>query len=100
MKESEIQRGIMQAFRRAGWKVWRLQAGTARGGRTHMAEAGAPDLVCLAAYGRTYPRLVLVEVKSGDGELRAAQKETMAWCKKYGYEYRIMRRVGDVEEVL
>lgn len=98
----------LAALRKAAWKCARLQAGTARGGRTHLAEAGWPDIIALRP-GRVMGRtthwvepggVVLVECKAAKGKLREAQELFAAWCETHGYEYVVIRDTGDVARLV
>lgn len=98
---------VLSTLRRAGWWCERLQAGTARGGRVHMARAGAPDIVAIR------PRMklddigwhesakpVLIECKRKDGLMRKGQTKLMLWCLERGIEYVVVRCVDDIAAIV
>lgn len=87
---------VLSTLRKAGWKATRLQAGTARGGRTHLAEAGWPDVIGLDPYGATY----LIETKAKKGKLSKGQDAFMRWCWSTGHRYCVVSSVEDVARLV
>jgi hypothetical protein len=66
-----------------------------------LAEAGWPDVVALAPGGRGLSApVVLIECKAAKGVLSKKQREFRAWCDIKGHEYRVVRCVEDIEEVI
>lgn len=86
----------LRVLRQAGWRATRLQAGTARGGRTHLADAGWPDIIALSPQGEAW----LVECKSGTGRVQREQLEMMNWCFVNDHHYKVVRSTADVEALV
>ncbi len=96
-------------LRRAGWYAERLHAGTAYGGRMHLAYPGAPDAIAVNPFRRVWvsmdsnvkvPEVVLVECKRRKGKLRAAQLRLKKWCEDNGVRYVVVRTADDIARLV
>jgi hypothetical protein len=94
--ERDIQREALRLLRAwPGVKTIRVNAGTARGGRTKLAEAGTADIVaCVRG------RFVGFEIKTAKGALRESQVQWQAELEAAGGAYVVVRSVADVEAFL
>lgn len=95
MTESDIQRQITFAAERAGCLVFRMNAGRGRYNQRLMP-AGTPDLLLVAHDGR----VMWVEVKAGDGQLREPQIEMHMALSARGHNVLVARSVAEVMEAL
>ena len=76
----------LATLRQAGWQATRLQAGTARGGRMHLADAGWYDIIALSPIGIVY----FIEAKAEKGSLSESQRRFAAWCRAHGHGHRLV----------
>lgn len=89
---------VLSTLRTAGHWPTRIQAGTARGGRMHLARAGTLDILDLTPDGE----VLFIECKRRDGKLNDNQLEFVAWCVAHGHEHRVrvVRSVADVAALI
>ena len=96
MSETDLSRAIRQTLERLGVWCWRSQAGTARGGRTHLAPAGTPDILGILPGGRALG----LEVKR-PGE--KATPEQRAWgerCRVMGGVFAVVTSAQEAVDVV
>jgi hypothetical protein len=95
-KESDVQRGIVQALSYAGWLVMHIPNQSTRG-RQRWAGlmSGAPDLVAVKR-----GRVVFLEVKTERGRLSEKQSETHDLLRLHGMEVRVVRDVDDIADLI
>ena len=93
MRESEVQRAILDYLRYRGILHARTNAG--RRGGVHLAPKGWPDITAMYR-----GRFVGIEVKSSDGTLRDAQIEALLLIRDGGGIAIAARDVADVARML
>jgi Holliday junction resolvase len=95
-KESDIQRGIVQALSYAGWVVMHIPNQSTRG-RQRWAGLmpGAPDLVAVKR-----GRVVFLEVKTEKGEVSEKQLEVHDLLRLHGMDVRVVRGIDDIADLI
>lgn len=97
MKESEIQKKIIDYMRLKGYFVWKNALGGMMVGGKYMVKnpnAGMPDL-CAVKDGITH----YIEVKTPKGRLSEAQKKWHATAYRYGVIVHVVRSIDDVRSI-
>ena len=87
MKESSVERKLVEGCRKAGALAWKF---------TSPGRSGVPDRVVLLPGGQ----LIFVELKTETGRLTALQKQTHNLLKGYGFDVRTLKGAKDVEVFL
>ncbi len=102
--EQQIQASIVEWLRRViDCRVCHIPNGGSRDKREAArlkwqgVEAGAPDLMVIFADGPE-PRVLFIEVKTPEGQLRKEQKAWRDDCKRYGHDYLVARSLDEVME--
>jgi Holliday junction resolvase len=95
-KESDIQRGIVQALLYAGWVVMHIPNQSTRG-RQRWAGlmSGAPDLVAVKR-----GRVVFLEVKTEKGKVSEKQSEVLDLLRLHGMDIRVVRGIDDIADLI
>jgi hypothetical protein len=95
-KESDVQRGIVQALSYAGWLVMHIPNQSTRG-RQRWAGLmpGAPDLVAIR-----HGRVVFLEVKTERGRVSEKQTAAHALLRLHGMEVRVVRDANDIADLI
>ena len=95
-KESDIQRGIVQALSYAGWLVMHIPNQSTRGQqRWSGLMPGAPDLVAVK-----HGRVVFLEVKTEKGKVSEKQSEVHDLLRLHGMEVRVVRGADDIMDLV
>lgn len=89
--EAPAQAEIIAACRARGWRVQRVVAGKARGGKVRMAEDGHPDVAVFPGSGV----VAFLEVKSSSGEPSDAQLGWAARERPRGYVVEFVRTADE-----
>lgn len=105
MSETDVKRAILEAAAyEPGLMLERLQAGTARGGRMHLARKGAADLVGTlqdfrADYSVRHGIPIAIETKKPDAKAKKQHDaEQELWAKKWRACGGFYARVQSVDE--
>ncbi len=95
-KESDVQRGVVQALSYAGWLVMHIPNQSTRG-RQRWAGLmpGAPDLVAVKR-----GRVVFLEVKTDKGRVSEKQSEVHDLLRLHGMEVRVVRGIDDIMDLV
>jgi VRR-NUC domain. len=95
-RESDVQRGIVQALSYAGWLVMHIPNQSTRG-RQRWAGLmpGAPDLIAVKR-----GRVVFLEVKTEKGKVSERQSEVHDLLRLHGMEVRVVRNVDDITDLI
>ena len=95
-RESDIQRGIVQALSYAGWIVMHIPNQSTRGRqRWSGLVPGAPDLVAVK-----HGRVVFLEVKTEKGKVSEKQSEVHDLLRLHGMEVRVVRGADDIMDLV
>jgi len=95
-RESDVQRGIVQALSYAGWLVMHIPNQSTRGRqRWSGLLPGAPDLVAVKR-----GRVVFLEVKTDKGKLSEKQVEVNDLLRLHGMEVRVVRGIDDIMDLI
>jgi hypothetical protein len=94
VKETEIQKAILDYLRLKGRFFWRNNSGafkTERGGFYRVGTAGAPDII-----GCVDGKFMGIEVKTAKGKLSADQQEFARGLRMAGGAFHLVRSLDDV----
>lgn len=98
VKEGEVQRNVIEALKKMGWWVARIQCGKVkvRGGWMQLAPDGTADLLAIKGL-----RTVWIEAKRLKGGKHSdVQKDFESMVKRAGHSYLMVRSLEDVTRVL
>ena len=96
MTEAQIQRACLDALHRLGITCWRDQAGTARGGRTHLSPPGTPDIIGYLPGGR----MLAIEVKTALGSVSQEQTNWLRHAHSQGVLCGIVRSAEEAIDLV
>lgn len=118
MKESQIQRAILDYLAARGVLAFRMNSGTmisSYGGKTRRVNFGVPGMADVLAFsivevrditrggiGNVYPepRVLWIECKAAKGVQSELQKSFQRQVEQHGHRYVIARGIDDVEQAL
>lgn len=99
--ETTAKKEIADGLRKLGWKVLRLNSGTAKRGKfvIHLCPAGTPDILAFDRDGV----LLWIECKAPFAKKRSDQPEQVefaGWASSMGHRYVLARSLQDVLDYL
>ena len=103
MKESEIQRAILDLLTAKRVLAFRMNTGAMSGehmGKTWFMRFGSPGMADIVTFPRFMHKPLWIEVKTAKGKQSELQKSFQLLVEEHGHRYIVARSVDDVLAVL